>query len=262
MSAAINDSKTFKDYVAKRIRVLFPDFNVKNCKGKNLLVNWWVLHLNDLERSVELGPQPKNEIVDHYLQNLFDSLRNPLQDIYPARIMPRIQPVSIFNRLNRDKFPHIPFANGTVMVFVQDYPDRTISIDTNHLAKLNITVEKVKALALRNLEQCTPELEIKLVRGKEGRKAFISPSDDGYVSSRLCLTDLWKTLSGHLGGEFYAAIPARDRFVAFSTGPKPFVKKMRAQIAHDHKTLPYPITPKLFSVTESGISGLEEPTIS
>jgi hypothetical protein len=263
MSTPINDDIYLTNLILERLKKILPNAEVTNLEGACVLVDGLQIDVENLKRMVKIEAARANEIIDNYFQQkLFLNGYDPSQDPDLARIMPRIHPVSIFNSFNKEQVAHVPFVNDTVMVFVQDLPNATISITTDQIAKLNIGVEEVKALALRNLEQCTPELEIKLVRGKEGRKAFISPSDDGYASSRLCLTDLWKTLSGHLGKKFYAAIPARDSFVAFSTGPEPFVKEMRAQISHAHQKLPYPITPKLFIVTESGISGPKEPNFS
>jgi hypothetical protein len=56
-------------------------------------------------------------------------------------------------------------------------------------------------------------------------------------------------------GDFYVATPARDTFIAISTGPGPFVGRLKQRVEDDFRRLPYPITRELFYVTRDGVAG-------
>ena len=49
--------------------------------------------------------------------------------------MPRIQPTSIFDHLDREQVAHISYVNDTVIVFVLDMPQMTVSITVEQLIR-------------------------------------------------------------------------------------------------------------------------------
>jgi uncharacterized protein YtpQ (UPF0354 family) len=253
------DPAAFAQTVAQMLRTQQPDFAVDLVGPRELLVNGRRLDLENLYRMVSHEPARGTEIVEHYLEQLFAGeamqLTTMTFDFARPRIMPRIQPETIFNHLSREQVAHVPYVNDTVIVFVTDLPHMTVSITTEQIVRWKVSIDAVEEIARENLNEYAPDLEIQIVESKEGGKAAILGHHDGYDAARLLMSGLHERLAGQLGGDFFAAIPARDMFVAFSRNPEPFVKRIGERIEGDYKRLPYPICPDFFLVTRDGIAG-------
>ncbi|MBX3357789.1 MAG: DUF1444 family protein [Phycisphaeraceae bacterium] len=259
MSGMPREPEAFAEQVAFMLRRLQPEHAVEIVGPRELIVDGRRLDLDNLYRLVNHDPDRGREIVEHYLDQLFSGegvgLTSVAFDFARPRIMPRIQPESIFNHLNREQVAHVPFVNGTVVVFVIDLPHMTVSVTTEQLIKWRTTPEDLEEIAKSNLDTYSPELELQLVESREGGRAAIVAEQDGYDAARLLMTDLYKRLAPRLGGDFLVATPARDMFVALSPGPGPFVERLRGRVRQDYRRLPYPITETFFYVTRDGVAG-------
>jgi uncharacterized protein YtpQ (UPF0354 family) len=124
---------------------------------------------------------------------------------------------------------------------------------TNELIdKWRIDIWEIDQLARENLVKMNPELEMDLYKSHDVA-AGIFRADDGYDASRLLLNNLHCKLVAELGGDFLVGIPTSDVFIAMQYN-KEFVAKIRSRIEEDFRTLPNPITRKLFFVTMDGIA--------
>jgi uncharacterized protein YtpQ (UPF0354 family) len=262
MGVMPREPEAFAESVANLLKRLQPQCAVDLIGPRELLVNGRRLDLENLFRMVNHEPARGTEIVEHYLEQLFtgDSVQmlSMSLDFVRSRIMPRIQPESIFNHLSREQVAHVPFVNGTVVVFVTDLPHMTVSITTEQQLRWNISLEEMDELARHNLNEYAPDLEVQLVESKEGGRAAIISHHDGYDAARLLLSGLHDRLASQLGGDFFVATPARDMFVAISANPSQFVARIHDRVMQDFKRLPYPISPDFFLVTRDGIAGTEE----
>jgi uncharacterized protein YtpQ (UPF0354 family) len=259
MSSLPREPEAFAEFVAGLLKRLQPSYEVNLVGPRELLVNGRRLDLENLFRMVNHEPDRGSEIVEHYLDQLFSGeamqFMSMSLDFARPRIMPRIQPETIFEHLNREQVAHVPFVNDTVVVFVTDLPQMTVSITTEQIIRWGLCVDEVEQIARENLDQYSPELEIQLVESKEGGKAAIVSQHDGYDAARLLLSGLYHRLAPQLGGDFYVATPARDMFLAMSSGPNVFLKRLAHRVETDFKRLPYPICPELFYVTRDGVAG-------
>jgi len=259
MSNLPQEPEAFAQHVAQLLHEIKPDCDIELTGPKELLVNGRRLDLENVYRMVTTEPSRGSEIVRHYLSQLFateaDSMGSMTLDFAKPRIMPRIQPISIFDHLDEHMVAHVPFVNDTVVVFVTDMPQMTISITTEQLLKWNLDICEVEEIALENLNNYSPELEIQFVESNEGGVAAIISEQDGYDAARLLLDGLYQKLAPHLGGNFYVAIPSRDMFVAVSETPPEFLQRVATRSAQDHMRLPYPITDEFFYVTLDGVAG-------
>lgn len=262
MSRMPHEPEAFAEQVAAMLRRLQPDHKVEICGPRELIVNGRRLDLDNLHRLVIRDVDRGTEIVEHYLDQLFSGESLTLSaasfDFARPRIMPRVQPESIFQHLAREQVAYVPFVNGTVIVFVIDLPNMTVSVTTEQMVRWGVSIDELDELARKNLDQYVPELAVQIVESKDGGKAAIVNEQDGYDAARLLLSSLYKRLAPHLGGDFYVATPARDMFVAMTSGPEPFVKRLRDRVEQDYKNMPYPISPGLFYVTRDGVAGTEE----
>lgn len=266
MSHMPSDPKEFAEYVARMLRRLKPDSAIEVVSAKELFVNGGRLDLENVYRMVQHDPSRGTEITKNYVEKAFAGediqLGSMTLDFAKPRIMPRIQPESIFKHLVREYVAHIPFVNDTVIVFVLDLPHVTVSITNEQLVRWKLTIEEIEGIARKNLDNYAPQLGVQIVESKEGGKAAVLRQHDGYDAARLLLTDLFNRLVDPLGGKpFYAAIPVRDVFLAYSPGPNSFVTRLGDRIEADFKKLSYPITPHPFLVTRDGIAGTMEPRV-
>jgi uncharacterized protein YtpQ (UPF0354 family) len=259
MGVMPREPEAFAETVAEMLRRMQPEYSINLIGPRELLVNGRRLDLENLYRMVTHEPARGTEIVEHYLEQLFagDALQLMAMslDFARNRIMPRIQPESIFQHLSRDQVAHVPFVNDTVIVFVTDLPHMTVSITVEQLVRWKLSLEEVEDIARANLDQYAPDLEVQIVESKEGGRAAILSQHDGYDAARLLMGGLYERLAPQLGGNFYVATPARDMFVAFSLGPEAFVKRLQERVEHDFKRLPYPISADFFYVTRDGVCG-------
>jgi uncharacterized protein YtpQ (UPF0354 family) len=261
MSRMPQEPEAFAEHVAAMLRRMQPEQAIQLTGPREMIVNGRRLDLDNLVRLVNRDPDRGVEIVEHYLDHLFSGESQVMSsasfDFARTRIMPRIQPESIFNHLTREQVAYVPFVNGTVVVFVMDLPHMTVSITTEQMVRWGVTAEDLEDISRKNLDHYTPELSVQIVESKEGGRAAIVSEQDGYDAARLLLTSLHRRLAPQLGGDFYVATPARDMFVAMKGDPEPFVRRLRSRVEQDYRRLPYPITPSLFYVTRDGVAGTE-----
>jgi uncharacterized protein YtpQ (UPF0354 family) len=220
------------------------------------------LGLENLYRMVQYEPTRGVEIVEHYLERLMEgdsigSMALPLSVAKP-RIMPRIQPVSVFEHLDQEQVAHVPYVNDTVIVFVMDMPQMTVSITVEQLIRWGLDADDLDDIARENLARYAPDLEIQIMDSAEGGRAAIVSAQDGYDAARLLLGTLHERLSPELDGDFYVATPARDMFLALSADPPDFVDRIAKRVHVDFRRMPYPITNHLFVVTRDGVAGTKE----
>lgn len=249
----------FVAHVVELLRRQYPARNATITGPLHVVFDGRHLGLENLYRMVLRDPGNAQEIVENYLERLFegDQISSaPLPfSVARARIMPRIQPESIFEQLDRQLVAHVPFVNGTVIVFVIDLPQLTVSITTEQMVRWGLQPDDLDAIARENLARYKPDLEVRMIDSHDGGRAAIVAQQDGYDAARLLLSTLHGRLAKEMKGDFYVATPARDTFIAMSVGPNKFVDRLRQRIDEDYRRLPYPITSELFYVTRDGVAG-------
>ena len=259
MSHMPKEPEAFGEQVARILQRHFPDRNVELAGPMDLVLNGKHLGLENLYRMVQYEPSRGVEIVENYLERLIEgdmigSTPLPLSVAKP-RIMPRIQPVSIFEHLDREQVAYVPFVNNTVIVFVIDMPHMTVSITVEQLVRWGLQCDDLDQIARENLAAYNPRLEIQFVESSEGGRAAIVAAQDGYDAARLLLGSLHSRLAPELRGDFYVATPARDMFLAMTCDPAEFVTRLKKRVALDYKRMPYPISDEFFVVTRDGVAG-------
>ena len=215
-----NEPEAFGEQVARILLRNFPERNVELAGPMSLILNGRHLGLENLYRMVQYEPERGVEIVENYLERLvegdtFSAMPLPLSVARP-RIMPRIQPESVFEHLDREQVAHIPFVNHTVIVFVLDMPQMTVSITVEQMLRWGLTPDDLDDIARENLGRYAPDLDIQFVDSSEG---------------------------------------GRDMFLAISADPPEFVDRIRDRVEQDYRRLPYPITERFFLVTRDGVAG-------
>lgn len=253
------EPEAFGEQVAKILHQQFPERAVELAGPLDLILSGRHLGLENLYRMVQHEPTRGLEIVENYIERLIEgdtlsSMPLPLSVAKP-RIMPRIQPVKIFEHLDREQVAYVPFVNDTVIVFVIDMPQMTVSITIEQMLRWGLEIEDLDTIARENLDMYAPDLQIQFVDSSEGGRAAIVSRQDGYDAARLLLDSLHGRLAPELHGDFYVAAPARDMFLALSCDPDEFVHRLLDRVQREYRRLPYPITDSLFVVTRDGVAG-------
>src|SRR6516162_10491569 len=130
MSGMPKEPEAFAEQVAALLRRLQPAYKVELTGPRELVINGRRLDLENLYRMVNHEPDRGQEIVEHYLDQLFTGEASQMTsmslDFAKPRIMPRIQPETIFQHLSREMVAHVPYVNETAVVFVIDLPQMTV----------------------------------------------------------------------------------------------------------------------------------------
>tara|TARA_X000001036_G_scaffold74678_1_gene66177 strand:- start:2823 stop:3728 length:906 start_codon:yes stop_codon:yes gene_type:complete len=253
------EPEAFSEQVVHILRRFFPEKEVHLAGPMDLYLDGRHLGLNNLYRMVFSNPDRGVEIVEDFLEQLLDD--DALADVQMPfsvakdRIMPRIQPMAIFEQLDKEQVVYSPFVNETVILYVIDMPRMTVSITVEQMLRWGVSIDEIDRIARQNLSKYQPQLKLQIVEARDGGRAVIFNMQDGYDAARLLLTTLWKRLAPEFKGNFYVAAPARDMFMAISCGPDPFVEKLQERVNADYKRLPYPISGDLFLVTQDGVAG-------
>ncbi len=259
MARMPREPEAFGEQVARILQRHYPQRAVDLAGPLYLILNGKHLGLENLYRMVLHEPERGVELVENYLDRLIEgdaltAMPLPLSVAKP-RIMPRIQPLKIFDHLDKERVAYIPVVNDTVIVFVLDMPQMTISITVEQMLQWGLQVDDLDTISRENLHTYAPDLEIQIVDSAEGGRAAIVARQDGYDAARLLLGSLHSRLAPQLHGDFYVATPARDVFLALTCDPDEFVDRLRERVHLEFKRMPYPITDELFVVTRDGVAG-------
>lgn len=257
MNRLPREPEAFGEAIVREMLRLQPSRSIEFSGPLDVVADGHHLDLSHLYRMVWQQPKHGQHIVTKYLDRL-EAMRSAESTEVPfavarTRIMPRIQPLSIFQKLDREQVAHLPFVNDTVIVYVLDLPTATVSLTVDQLLGWGIDAHQADVLARRNLirHRDTP----RIVHSPEGGRAALFCRRDGYDASRLLADDLHERLSPILGGDFLVSLPSRDSFLAISTKVSDFVIRMRKRTQNEHRRLPYPISPEFFHVSRDGVSG-------
>lgn len=259
MARMPHEPEAFCEAVLTLLNRLSPSRHVELVGIFEMLIDGRHLALENLYRMVLNDPDRGVEIVEQFLDHLMEGeeAANVLLpfDLAKPRIMPRIQPESIFQHLDSQLVVHQPFVNETVVLYVIDMPHLTVSITVEQMLKWGADVEEIDSLARRNLAAYSEELKLRIIEASSGGRAAVFQENDGYDASRLLLGSLHGRLAPVLGPNFLVAAPARDAFLAVTSNPEDFAQRVHQRVEIDYKRLPYPITDRFFLVTMDGIAG-------
>ncbi len=262
MSHMPREPEAFSELVVQMLRQSHPDRLVELAGPMDLVIDGRHLALGNLFRMVKCDPENGLQIVEEYLTRITEgdaiaSAPMPLS-LAKSRIMPRIQPNSLFEHLDRTQVAHTPWVNDTSIVYVIDLPRMTVSITLEQVVQWGLDIEQVEWQARHNISRYAPSVEVKLVESSDGGRVAILSCQDGYDAARLLMDSLHPRLAPKLRGDFFVAAPARDIFLAFSQGSENFLKKVQDRVTKDYHRLPYPITKELFVVTQDGVAGTSQ----
>lgn len=244
--------------VVERIRVMRPGAIVRVEADDVVVLDGKRLATVNLAKMIEREPERRDQIMSTWIRSLVAEDPAPDQlrwvDVRD-RIMPRIVPAEFVAQAGYP-MPRVEFVSGTAIVFVLDKAETMSTVSDAARSKWRVSVDDLMVVAVRNLAAipCT----LTATETIEGGYAAAFSEADGYDAARLLLPSVHELVGEHIGRDFYAAIPARDTFIAFSNQPPALRTRLQATVDRLHASSPYPITPRLFVVTRDGVAGTEK----
>ena len=259
MATMPTEPEAFAEQVMRLLARRHPELTLELPTASEAVIEGRRIDLENLRRLAAQAEDRGDEIVQEYLEQILGGEAREAEvlpfELARRLIMPRIHHEAIFDRLDAEQVAYAPFVNDTVVVFVIDLPHCTVSVTVEQLVRWRTDVEELDRLARANLRECSRDLEPRRLEAETGGRAVVLSERDGYDAARLLLTDLHPSLAPDLGGDFLVATPARDRFVAVSLDPEPFIEKVHERVEREYRRLPYPITTRFFYVTRDGVAG-------
>ena len=257
MAAMPQHPEAFCEQVRAMLERLRPDLSIDTSGPNELVVDGRRLDLDNLYRMVIQDPDRGVEIVEQYLDHLFAGeavTAAAMPSRWRSRIMPRIQPESIFQRLSRAgrTFPRQRHRHR-----LRDRPaPRHRQRDDRATRPLGRVRRGPRRDSRKNLRTFTPAA-YRLIEHETGGKAAVIAEQDGYDAARLLLNDLHKQLAPRLGATS-SPRRARDVLVAVSATSDELLGKVHEKVERDYRRMPYPISSRFFFVTRDGVAGTDD----
>ncbi len=239
------------------LRELQPeqDFKLdeKGIRGVNRVV-----FMGNLHREVRAAPDRRDEIIQHFVKSLSQSMDMPLgEETWQEaqdRLLPLLKPRSY---LESDSAARHSLVTEWLADVVVCYALKTGEIlrfvTTTDAVRWEMDAQAIHDVAVTNLAKLDWPSKLEGARQRDGGRVIVVTTGDGLASSRLLHPDLHRLFSGPLGSPFRAGIPDRDTLVVYSDR-RSIRQRTERTLRKDYHTSSYPITPRPFLVTPDGIA--------
>jgi uncharacterized protein YtpQ (UPF0354 family) len=243
--------------VLLQLRELQPeqDFKLdeKGIRGQNRVV-----FLGNLHREVRAAPDRRDEIIQHFVKSLSQSVDLPLGEETwedaQTRMLPVLKPRSYLDSNSANRYTLASeWLVDLVICYVLKSDDILRFVTTVDADRWQTDAEALHQVAIRNLCGLSWPTKLEGARQADGGRVIVVTTGDGLASSRLLHPDLHRVFSGPLGSPFRAGIPDRDTLVLYSDRRR-IRKQTERRLRQDHRTSGYAISPLPFLVTPDGIA--------
>ena len=243
--------------VLQKLRERHPeqDFQMdeKGIRGRNRVV-----FMSNLYREVRSSPGRRDEIIDHFVQSLGESMDLHLgeetwEDARP-RLLPLLKPRSYVESASVPRHSLVnEWLDDVVICYALRSKDIFRFVTTADTDRWEQTLESAHEVAITNLCNLGWPSKLEGARQPDGGRLIIVATGDGLASSRILHPDLHRLFSGPLGSPFRAGIPDRDTLIVYSDRHRLRIRTEK-QLRKDFRSSSYPITPRPFLVTADGIA--------
>lgn len=246
--------------IAGLIKSIIPECNVEIVNSGILRVNGQIMPLDNLYKSYKLDEDEdilnsEHHNLQNYLRdivhldiNILENLQNHIDNIYPRICTKK------YIKNTGIEIVHNTLCKNIVVYYVIDMPSMMVSVDLQRSIKWGLSIEDLDSISKANLQRESSYFQPSFIRSEYGGTLCKMSFLDHYTSSRLVLPGLHDSLSGFLGDDFYAAAPSKDVLWCFSKYSDKMINEIKEQVNEKYIKNPYPITDKLFTISEEGIS--------
>jgi uncharacterized protein YtpQ (UPF0354 family) len=203
-------------------------------------------YLDSIFREFEFDLAPLKDIVAGYVASCFDLYRKS-DKIVLGNVVPVIKSMSFLEdskKLNGGKispYVHEIYNKQLVMVFAEDSEEELKFITTEKFAELNMSVDSLKKIAIKNLPLIVPE-----ITGDKENGLYVFQCGGNYENSLMLLPDLFRASNIDIKGDLIISIPTRDLLLVTGSKDKESLKKLKAISASFYEKGDRPTSPYLF----------------
>jgi uncharacterized protein YtpQ (UPF0354 family) len=225
----------------------------KGIRGRNRVV-----FLSNLHREVRAAPERRDQIIEHFVQSLGESVDLPLGqeswDEAQGRLLPVLKPRSYLDSNPANRYTLVSeWLADVVICYALPSKDIFRFVNTADADRWQIDAGALHEVAIANLCRLAWPARLEGAQQRDGGRVIVIATSDALASSRLLHPDLHRLFCGPLGSPFLAGIPERDTLVVYSDRRR-LKQRTERQLRKDHRTAAYPITPRPFLVTPDGIA--------
>lgn len=263
MGKGLLSEEQFGRVVVTRARRERPDIRVKSM-GKSVLVvesepgRQRLLSLSDLYQAYCDSPTERDQVIGHFLSRLVYQEPPEVRGDWAenrVNVMPQLVPPSLleFCRDAGRELASIEYVGELSIAFVVDEPERYSYIQRALAEDWGVSALEMLATGVRNLElmnTLAPEYQR---FGTDERTTLVWETFDGYDASRLLLTRELVEMAARVPGNPVVAVPHRDYLVMFGDADPLFVEEMAERIRGLYESHSYPVSPRLFTISEGGL---------
>ena len=196
-------------------------------------------------------PDSISAVINLYLRAGSDLSENE-KPIQKNRIIPVIKDSGYINEmaitLNKMNKPDSQvslvfekYNEKLVIVYAEDNENGIAYFTDERFRELGINRDSLQSIALRNLDNVLPEIQI-----MGGNGYYMLTAGGNYETSLILLSDIWTNKNLKVKGDIVIAIPTRDLLLVTGSKDAASLKKLRAVAREAWETEPYQLTPDLF----------------
>jgi uncharacterized protein YtpQ (UPF0354 family) len=247
--------------ILERLRERHPeqDFQVdeKGIRGRDRVV-----FLGNVFREVRAAPAHRDEIVQHFVQGLGQSidlrLGRETREEAQVCVLPLLKPRSYLTATPANRHVLVSdWLDDVVICYALRNKDIFRFVTTMDAERWKQDVQGVHQTAVANFCKLDWPTRMEGARQPDGGRVIVVATSDGLASSRLLHPDLHTLFRGPLGSPFRAGIPDRDTLVVYSDR-RHVRQRTERQLRKDFRTSSYAITPRPFLVTPDGVARAEQ----
>lgn len=256
----MTNSENFRDRVIAIATELFPDVELSASPDdpEVIVAGEMRLGLQNIRAKFELDGRSEDDlrtlVEDHFgpvIHKEVPSLDDFALEELRGQLFPQIMPAEYVD-VAPDLLVSFHLATGIRVGIVADFPRTYMYLREEDLGRWGVSQEDVYAIAIRNLEESSREVQIHL--NGNGTETFLAvASGDGYDAARILVPGLQEFFASHLGETFRFGIPNRDFLICWRIdSAEEFHRNLAGQVAQDNSQRPYPLSSSVFVRNSEG----------
>lgn len=249
------DPELFRGRVLATAQAAFPELSISAppTEWDLLVVGGTQIGLANMRAKFQLSEGSEEEL-EAIVRDHLAALTQVEGDLPPfgearQRLRPQIMPMDFAVEMPLIAFPFAPLLMvGLVLDSERSYQ----YLRPEHAEKWGRTHLQLLDEALANLDRASDGIGLHYSENEESKIIFAQQAD-GFDAARVLMPKLRQLAADRLGAPFYFAIPNRDFLMMWNLeAGAEFQETLRNQIALDFGCQPYPLSPKVFTLSAEG----------
>ncbi len=222
------------------------------------------VYLENAYQQYRDDPGRRDEIAERYIESFRAVLNWEGKAVDPDRIVPVIKSRGWLDEIREgleqrgeaaDGMPEYvsdPYNSELAIFYAEDSELNIRYLTGETFGELGIDRERLRELAVTNLQRLIPEVE---VAGGEG--IYLLSAGGDYEASLILVDAIWDREALPVSGEFVVAVPSRDLLLVTGTGNGEAIERLRTLANEGAARLSYRLSPVLFVRRKGGFEVFE-----